>query len=160
MDTKNKVSSESTLHKLSYDMSFVWFSVTCWILWHKLSLKWQKIGVISIFGMIPSVSLTFDLQRLFSICNPISLAIDFITLVVAMDYSNLANSHFLLNSENAIFCYHGNCFWEYLKMLKDAKLAPVRFGFSTLKLPNINKKIAAILHVTLTLLFDKVLLDY
>ena len=32
--------------------------------------------------------------------------------------------------------------------------------FSTLKLPNINKKIAAILHVTLTLLFDKVLLDY
>ena len=90
--------------------------------------------------MIPSVSLTFDLQCLFSICNPISLAIDFITLVVAMNYSNLANSHFLLNIENAIFCYHGNCFCEYLKMLKDAKLAPVRFGISTIKLPNINQK--------------------
>ena len=33
-------------------------------------------------------------------------------------------------------------------MLKDAEVAPVRFGISTLKLPNINKKIAAILHVT------------
>ena len=93
--------------------------------------------------MIPSVSLTFDLQFLFSICNPISLAIDFITLVVAMDYSNLANSHFLLNSENAIFCYHSNCFCEYIKMLKDAKLAPVRFEISTIKLPNINQKVAA-----------------
>ena len=66
-----------------------------------------------------------------------------------MDYSNLANSHFLLNIENAIFCYHGNCFCEYLKMLKDAKLAPVRFGISTIKLPNINQKVAGILHVTI-----------
>ena len=79
--------------------------------------------------MIPSVSLTFDLQCLFSICNPISLAIDFITLVVAMDYSNLAKSHFLLNIEKRILVTMAT---EYLKMLKNAKVASIRFGISTI----------------------------
>ena len=58
-----------------------------------------------------------------------------------MDYSNLENATFVIMATGC----------EYLKMLKDAKLAPVSFAISNLKLPNINQKIAAILHVTVHL---------
>ena len=133
-------------------MPFVWFSVTWWILRHNLSLKWQKIWVISIFGMIPSVSLTFDLQCIFSICNPISPAIDFITLVVAMDYSNLANSHFLWNIENANLCYYGNCFCEYLNA-QGCQTGTRQIWNQHPQIPN-SIKTATILHVTLTYKFS------